>query len=391
MKQAEKYMNPEFLNFSIEEFDALEGNHEFSDAYKEKKRKMLQGLKKETSSSFRFRYVKYAVAASLVLLITPLAVNAATDGELFGRIWGSLGKEQVASHEETVYEEEKDSTYTVTYPQRDYEDVDPQKAEELIGNNISMEPIVKDFGDTRLTILSSVADGNAAVVAFTLERQGGVNALDYSQLNNEAKGADFSEDADFYFDFKECSGSIFVDMEKSTEDKLYCYNYMTMDAWNKGVDGLSLETCYYPCTRKELFEADDKTYAEYMAQTKEETISIPLKSMVEKVEYANAEGGLIEVSSLSMKIDANVGLGLSEEEAGDPYNIYYVSINYKDGTNYVVSEGEREGVHACETEIDNTSYVCGDLQNHLTCVFNRLVDTKNIESITVNETTYALK
>ena len=391
MKQAEKYMNPESLNLSIEEFDAFEGTHEFSEEYKKNKRNMLRKLRKGTFTSSGFRYAKVAVAASFVLVFSSVAVNAATDGELFGRLWGNAGKSQVASHEETVYEAEKDATYTVTYPQREYEEVDPEKAEKLVGDSISTEPVVKEFGDTTLTVLSSVIDGNAAVVEFTLERAGGVNALQYSQLNNEAKGADFTNDADFYFQFKGCSGSIFVDLEKSTEDKLYCYNYMTMDAWDEGIEGLTLETFQYPCTRGELYEADDETYESYMAQTKEENISIPVKSELGKAEYANADGGLIEVSPISMKIDAGTGLGLSKEEAGDPYNIYYVSINYKDGTNYVVSDEAREGIHECDTEIDNTSYTCGGLESDLTCVFNRLVDTENIESITVNETAYALK
>lgn len=391
MKQAEKYMNPESLNLSIEEFDAFEGTHEFSEEYKKNKRNMLRRLRKGTFSSSGIRYAKVAVAASFVLVFSSVAVNAATDGELFGRLWGNMGKSQVASHEETVYEAEKDSTYTVTYPQREYEEVDPEKAEKLVGDSISTEPIVKEFGDTTLTILSSVVDGNAAVVEFTLERAGGVNALYYSQLNNEAKGADFTDDADFYFGFAGCSGSIFVDLEKSTEDKLYCYNYMTMDTWDEGIEGLTLETYQYPCTRKELYDADEETYAAYMAQTKEEKIPIPVKSELGKVEYANADGGLIEISPISMMIDAGTGLGLSEEDAGDPYNIYYISINYKDGTNYVVSDEAREGIHECDTEIDNTSYVCGSMGNDLTCVFNRLVDTENIESITVNETKYELK
>ena len=50
-----------------------------------------------------------------------------------------------------------------------------------------------------------------------------------------------------------------------------------------------------------------------------------------------------------------------------------------------------DGIHQCGTEIDNTSYACGDIDGNFTLVFNRLVDTDNIQSVTVNETEYILK
>ncbi len=50
-----------------------------------------------------------------------------------------------------------------------------------------------------------------------------------------------------------------------------------------------------------------------------------------------------------------------------------------------------DGIHQCKTEIDNANYVCGDTDDNITFVFNRLVDTDNIQSVTVNETEYTLK
>ncbi len=85
------------------------------------------------------------------------------------------------------------------------------------------------------------------------------------------------------------------------------------------------------------------------------------------------------------------GLGISKEEPYDPYNAYYVSINYKNGKKYIVHEHEMDGIHQCKTEIDNANYVCGDTDDNITFVFNRLVDTDNIQSVTVNETEYTLK
>lgn len=85
------------------------------------------------------------------------------------------------------------------------------------------------------------------------------------------------------------------------------------------------------------------------------------------------------------------GLGLSNGEAYDPWNCYCVSVNYKDGTNYVVEEHEMPKKHICDVEIDNSSYTCDSLDNQLTYVFNRLVDVSEISSITINDVEYRCK
>lgn len=391
MKKEKTYTSQESLNISVEEFDAMEGKHKFSKEYKKKKRKMLRDFRKENMVSTGINYAKVAVAASVILISTPLLANAATNGELFDRIWGNLGKEDITTHEEMVYDADKEASYTVTYPERDYETVDSEKVDELIGENVSYDSIEKQIGDTKLTILASVVDGNSAVVEFTLEKEGGVDALTYSQLDNEDKGAGFSEEATFDFNFKECVEKIYVDLDKSTDDKLYCYDYMVTDAFNHGSNGLTLEINEYPCTRVEVINADEAVYEKILADTKTSTISIPVKSEVETMEYVNEEGGKIEISPLSMKIDMRKGLGLTKEEAYDPGNVFLVSINYEDGSSYVVSEHKLKGKHQCEAEIDNSSNACSDLQDNLICIFNRLVDMDNVASVTVNESTYTLK
>lgn len=390
MKQEANYINQKLCDISIEEFDALDGVHEFSEKYKENKKEMLREYRKNIYKPSKGKY-KAAVAAVVLIISAPIVTNAATNGEFFNRIWGNSGKENIASHSEVVYDKEKGTSYTVTYPQKEYVGIKPEKAEELIGDSVSYKPVVKKLGDTTLSVLSAVYDGNAAVVEFTLEKKGGVDALEYSQLNNESKGAYFSDNADFYFDFEDCNGNIYVDLDKSTGDTLYCYNYMTMDTYNSGTKQLTLNTYKYPCTRGELYAASNKKYKEYMAETKTSSISIAVNKEVQKTEFANKGGGVADISPLSLKIDMNTGLGLSEEEAYDPYNAYYISVNYKDGTKYIVHEHEMEGLHSCDVETDNNSYACGDTENNLTFVFNRLVDVDNVESVTVNKTKYVLK
>ncbi len=46
--------------------------------------------------------------------------------------------------------------------------------------------------------------------------------------------------------------------------------------------------------------------------------------------------------------------------------------------------------HEAEVETDNSSYALGRTNGELLIVFNRLVDTEQIENIIVNETVYTV-
>lgn len=400
----DKMLTPDMVDISLEEFDKMGEEHEFSEEYKAAKKEMLKNYRKSKLFAGRVNIAKVAVAACAVIIGAPLAVNAATNGEFFARIWGNLGKKNIPSHEEEVYDEGKDTTYTVTYPQVDYEEVDEKKAEELIGENVSFESVEYTFGDgTKLNVLSTVSDGNSAIVEFTLEKEGGVDCLNYSQLDNEAKGAWFNESSNIYFDVDNCVGNIFVDLEKSTADKLYCYDYLVVDAWNQSVKGLKLNIAEFPCSRteynkieQEAIENDDeasrKRYEELTANVEIKDLQLSVKEEVQKSTYTCEEDGCAVVSPLSLDIDMSKGLGLTTEEGYDPWYIYYVAVHYKDGTEYIVNEHEYEGIHSCDVEIDNAAYECGGIdESHMRYVFNRLVDVNEIDYIQVNEAKYTLR
>ncbi len=380
---------------NIPDFDTFISNEEkhlFSNEYKENKAKILNEYGKEVS--MKKHYMKVAIAAGVIVLVSPFAVNAAKGGELFQRIWGNVGREDIVSHEEILEDEEKCSEIVVTYPKREYVEADANRAEELIGENISYEPIVEQIGDTKLTILSAVYDSNSAVVEFTLEREGGVKALNYSQLDNESKGAWFSDESTFWFSFSESGENIYVDLEKSTPEKLYCYDYIGFKSTRSS---LLLKVEEYPCERG-TFLYDDVKYNEVLAGTIKREVSIPLKKDVNADTYVNADGGTLKISSLSITIDRKVGLNLVNTY--DPWEIYYLSVRYKDGSDYLVWEhekyeyfddGTKRLLHAAETETDNSSYTLGRTNGELLIVFNRLVDTEQIESIVVNETVYTVR
>lgn len=380
----------------IPEFEAFISNeekHEFSKNYAKYKKKILKKYRKDVLVPMRKKYMKVAAFVGILVLASPFAVNAATNGELFQRIWGNAGKEDVATHEEILVDEEKGSELIVTYPQREYVDADAGRAQELIGDNVSFEPIVEQLGDTTLTILSTVYDGNSAVVEFTLDREGGVNALNYSQLDNESKGAWFSDESTFWFSFEGSGEHIYVDLDKSTSEKLYCYDYVGFGGRRSS---LSLRIEEYPCERG-AFLYDDAKYEEAMSDAMKRKVSIPLMEAATSYTYVNADGGKIEISPMSMTIDRKVGLNLVNTH--DPWEIYYVAVQYKDGSDYLVWEhekyeyfedGTKKLIHAAEVEIDNSSYGLGRENGELLLVFNRLVDVEQIETIVVNETVYTL-
>lgn len=393
MEKKDNYVNQELFDISIEDFDRLDSVHEFSDKYKNNKKELLKEYRKSIYNPLLKKYKKAAAAAAVLLIISaPVITDAATGGEFFNRIWGSEGKgvEYGEPYSEYLYDDEKGTSCKITYPKSEYENIDPEKAEELIGDNISYNPVDVKIGDTKLSVLSFVHDGNAAVAEFTLEKKGGVDALNYNKSYNRSKGADFSGNAKFYFSFDKYDGKIFVDTSKSSKDKIYCYYYMTCQ-YQDNTDSVTLNVEEYPCTRDELYAADDAKYKQYIGKSKKHVIPVPVSDKAKKTVFFNKKNGTAEISPVSIKIDMKKGLGLSKEEAYDPYNAYYVSINYKDGKKYIVHEHEMDGIHQCGTEIDNASYTCGDTDDNLTFVFNRLVDTGNIKSVTVNETEYTLK
>lgn len=364
------------FSLSVEEFDRLTGEHEFSEKYKTKKAKMLKEYRRSVSAPSWERWIK-AAAAFLLILTMPVLVGKAAGSDFFNRVWGALGKENIESHEEVVFDEEKGTSCAVTYPRREYTNDTLDKAEELVGNPASFAPIVKEIGDTRLTILASAYDGNAAVVEFTLEKEGGVEGFCYGQLDNESKGAWFAADAPFRFFFADCGENIYVDLEKSTKDILYCYDYIVA-ALPDQAQGLTLEI-YQNQDHDEDVEAPT------------DTLFVPFSNKIDKKEYVNADGGNVNLSPIAMNVDVNTGLGLDSIQAYDPWNVYYVAINYVDGTSYVVHEHEVDGIHSCEVEIENTGYTCGSEDGHLVFVFNRLVDMGKVESVIVNEAVYTLK
>ena len=400
---------------SVEEFDRIDENverHEFSDRYKERKARELKAYRKSVLGGRTARYVEFAVAAAILVVATPCVVNAATDGELFHRLWGNLGKQNIESHEETFVEGDKidengnPSEYSVTFPKVEYEEADPEKAEELIGDNVSTEPTTILMGDTTMTVVAVTRDKNGIVAEYTLEKEGGVDCLNYSELDNEAKGAWINETQNLNFAFEEGSGKIYVDLEKSTPEKLYCYEYMVDNRAGFGEDTNAPTitdhmTLWYRAYDRSISEvnsslendadADDSQYI-----VKEEYVEVPVVDEIKTSKFVSESDGELEISPIAMNVNLCKGFTVNPEaqqaEGNVPFtmdDVYKIEITYKDGSTYLVmDENYPHGTGAVNSpaeEVASYSYICGSLDDHVIVLFNRLVDVENIEKITVND------
>lgn len=380
---------------SIEEFDMIDKDlkkHSFSDEYIRRKEKIMNEYKHKKTGNRTQSIVKFAAAAAALFVAAPIAVNAATDGEFFQRIWGNADKATIESYEVTFEEDGKIdengnvNKITYTMPKVEYTEIDETRAAELLGDYVSDAQTQIKMGDTTMTVLSVVRDENSIVAEYTLEKEGGVDCFNYSDFDNHTKGAWLNEDQKINFGFEEGAGKIYVDLERSTPDKLYCYEYMAAGSFLFDQEDVTdhITLWYSEFTKpmsemyKEMEESDNYDYAPYIV--KEDRISVPVKDAVESVTYTNAEGGSVKISPISMTLTSCKGL-LSELVDGSECVDFVksVEITYKDGSTYLVMD---ENVASYE-------YLCGNGDAFVT-LFNRVVDVDQVQSITVNDVVYSL-
>lgn len=240
------------------------------------------GLKRRKNRRKNF----YAAAAVVIVCIgIPSVVYASVKSGFFEGMFGNDTKKSTdVIHAEI--DNGKGGTTAVDIPSKEYVPVDPEKAENMIGQWVMDEPVVTKIGGHTLTVQSFACDKHAAFMYFTLEREGGVTALAGNMDTNLTKGAYFTEDADFYFRV-EASGeitgadNIYVDMERSTGDKLYCSSYILWPEGLKEGDSIELVIDKYPGAARELYAMTDEEKAqEWQEQIKTERIPLTSKGQI---------------------------------------------------------------------------------------------------------------
>ena len=369
------------FDMDIEEFDSLDGDHHFSENYKDKKAELLRGLHRK--DIFKKRILRFSIAACIAIIATPITINAATGGELFARLWGNKGHRSVERHTEVLEKKENGTEITVEFPERDYVEVDEEKASELIGGDIQQfEPYTYTAMDgTKISVTSIVSDGNAAVAEIILENVNGVQGFCYNDLYNESKGAYFSMDACIDISFDGAGHRFYVDLDNSTSERIVCYAYIGfLFSKYEGERKFPIVVYDYPYPQgaiKGYQGYEDYKISEDHENTKIDRYDFHLEDILDKNIFSG-DKGFIEISPISMKITFNDGI--------DRTQTYSIRIIYKDDSEYDVLEKSVHG-HENDKFIDNTSNYMGGSSVEL-CLFNRLVNVDEIKEIYVNDISY---
>lgn len=378
------------IGISIEEFDALEGKHEFSDTYLEKKNALLTGVRKREENKLKRRALQIAAAFAIMIVLVPVSTYAAQKYELLdlvGNIFGNSTKGNAVKIDMQI-EGNKDLV-DVTLPSMEYVPVEEEVAKKYLPEELSGLPIEADLGDGhKITIYDFVYNKYGGAMYYTIERQGGITMLFYDEYTNQSKGFGINSNA-------KCSYQIgageynfpglkqYVNSGKSTDEKLDCYAYFVFSRPLEEGEVLTFEV-----------EACGNYYSQYKDLNKVIPLSEDLKmsdaeeTYIATETYVENQEATLTVTPINMDIDLLNGFGYTEDSPSlDGYLIRRIEINYKDGSSYVVEDKDKN--------IDNTGYVGAGLgQNikkedrimgsHYGIAFNRIIDLEAIDSIMVN-------
>lgn len=342
-------------------FDLPGGRHVFSEHYVCRKQALLARLGRRAP---RRRALRTAAVAAACALVPFTACAVASHADFFRNAFGADARPSVAAHEETFYEPEKGSSYTVTFPAHEYVDVDVDRAEALIGGFVADEPIEIPVNDHTLTILSAVRDRNAMVLYFTLSCDTGVTALAWDDWSNESKGAYLSDESTFYFRIDGASDCVYVDPIHSTDTCLYCFDHVLFDAPLGPDDAPTL-----------VIDAYDAPYLamEEPPEPRAQAVDIPVPAALPETVLRSGTGGRLELSPIGLWVNSDETLNLGY--------LRTVTLRYRDGSEYAVLDDPGD--------ICNAGYVCGREDDSVTLTFNRLVDPDAVAAVTVNGVEYA--
>ena len=193
----------------------------------------------KTSKKRGRKHTSMAAAAALaVILISGTTAGAAyisAHTDLLGNVFGQQSRTTKEAYD-TVVDNGKGGT-TVTMPSREYVAVDEAQAEKLVEPYVEDLNITRKIGDYTLTIINNISDGNAGVLSLKLENPNGIKAIHADEGTNEAKGAYFTQDRDFYFYLEGADESLVadkmtIDSKKSSDTCYYLYSSYVCSAKN---------------------------------------------------------------------------------------------------------------------------------------------------------------
>lgn len=253
---------------------------------------------------------------------------------------------------EGMVEYDKEGKLITNVPAWERVPVDETLADKLIASYISGETASVSHKGYTLTAIANLYDKNtgSGLVYYTLENPEGING--YVVRPNGVVW--WNPETISVFARTNQAGEIYIDEKQSTETQLYLCEYYVISQQQEP-----------PEVFLELGEYED------YGKVKER---IELHPAVGNNIYGiNLKNNSIVISPISIKVDKVVcGFGMEDD-------IDYISLQYADGTQYLLKDGAGF--------ISNVMYAL-DSNDTCTYMFNRIVDIDNLVSITIGDTTY---
>lgn len=183
--------------------DVLEKKVKISDEVEERLESTYEILRNRSKVRTRkqHKFPKVAAAVIVTALMVSTGVYASIRSDFFDGMFGNTTKKSTPAKPVSI-DDGKGGTVDVVIPSKEFVDVDEERAQELLGNYVLEEPIVKEIGSHTLTVENFLYNELGGLMYFTLEREGKVTALAGNEDTNLAKGANFTDEADFYFNVK---------------------------------------------------------------------------------------------------------------------------------------------------------------------------------------------
>lgn len=254
------------------------------------------------------------------------------------------------------------------WPNREMVEVDPEQAQALVGDYLPEYGYQWQIGDYTFTVEGYLLDEHTGTAKFyyCVEHPGGFGDgavdLEHGWLDNNFYRVSVTFDTMSDVSRPWFGQRLYLDVERSTEEKLYIVESMANESGWKAADGFQVKFTVFGETDRD----DDVLSAQ---------LELPgLKSLPTAIAADPATGKTAaELSSI----------GLLLSPGGDVEEADYIALDYADGSRYVVRDDANS--------LDNTDYglVSGERPDReLRLVFNRLVDPSQVTAVIVDGQRY---
>jgi len=348
-----------------------------------------------TTSTKTTRMITRVLVAAAVIVAMSVGVAFAAylsgeDSRFYQTFFGST---VIPSVDVTIeYEEAGGSLNSVEYKTERIE-VDEEEAEELVGRYLAEIGSFEIFSYTGLVTTVNIEkvlyDYNTGAFFFSMSMERESGGFPELNLTGEWNDVWFNSEYGLCIGGRGWGpGAMYYDSVNSTQNKIYlnCVG-VNLDIYTMEENEMYLS--FHENVRISEINPDDLLKAEYIWEDEDtagfelERIYFPRTESIPATEIIADGKAAVIFSAVGIRIYYDAfELG---EYLHDPGGIKYVSIEYSDGSSYVVND--------TNNSLYNYNYACGtipelvtDGRTYVTYCFNRIIDPENITRVIVNDT-----